>query len=123
MLVMFMVTFFYWWYGKGWEQVGLSIIPRTSGVANAFSINQLLRTLFAPWRRIITYPGASLDDRIKAWGDNLFSRTIGLVVRLLVLFAASLSIIAVSLATLVEFIIWPLLPIGIVGFIILGILS
>ena len=57
-------------------------------ILNNFSVIQLTRTLFAPWRRIITYPGASIDEKFKAWGDNVFSRMIGFVVRLGVLIAA-----------------------------------
>ncbi len=121
MLVMFIAAFFSWWYGKGWEQVALSFGRRTKSVANAFSINQLVRTLFAPWRRIISYPGASLGDKMRAWADNLFSRTIGLIVRLIVIFFASLIIVFVGLLTIIEMAIWPLLPPAVIACPILGI--
>lgn len=122
MMVMFMATFLSWWYGSGWIQVANSFKPRLNLVSSAFSVNQLLKTLFSPWRRIITYPGASLADRFHAWGDNLFSRTIGFIVRLFVLLAALLTCLAVALVTLIELIVWPLLPLSPVGFILAGVI-
>lgn len=119
---MLVIAFFSWWYGRGWGLVAKSFAPRLQGVLIAFSVKQLLKTLFAPWRRIITYPGASLIDRWHAWGDNLFSRSIGFVVRLIVLLAALFAYILVALLTVVELIIWPLLPIAIPGNLIAGVL-
>lgn len=121
MMAMLMVSFFSWWYGRGWRQVAGSFDRRLTSVANSFSIGQLLRTLFAPWRRIITYPGTSIAEKWRAWGDNLFSRIIGFVVRLLVLLAALVCLMLVGLATIVELVIWPLLPIAVVACIIEGI--
>lgn len=93
---------------------------RLSGLASTFSVSQLLRTLFAPWRRIISYPGASLGERFRAWGDNMFSRAVGFVVRLIVLFTALLVAIAVIIFSLVELVVWPLLPIAGPVLIIIG---
>jgi hypothetical protein len=121
-MVMFVVSLFSWWYSAGWRQVLASFDKRLMAVASAFSVKQLLKTLFAPWRRIITYPGASLAEKFHAWGDNVFSRTIGFFVRLIVLFAALLITFFVSLVTLLEVIIWPLLPFGVIGFLIAGVI-
>lgn len=121
MLVMLARAFFSWWYGEGWKTVATSFRTRYVNVASTFSVNQLLRTLFAPWRRIITYPGASLNDKMKAWSDNLFSRSIGFVVRLLVLLAAFIAILVVMLLSVIEFVLWPLLPPAIIVCPILGV--
>lgn len=121
-MAMLILSFFSWWYGRGWQQVARGLGPRLRGVMNAFSVRQLLRTLFAPWRRIITYPGASLEDRFRAWGDNMFSRIVGLVVRLFVLFAAAVTLVLVALLTAVELVIWPLLPVAVPGCLIAGLM-
>ena len=121
--IMLVVAFFSWWYGRGWGQVAGSFRPRLRGVAQAFSVGQLLRTLFSPWRRIITYPGASLADKWRAWGDNLFSRMIGFIVRLVVLIAGGLAMLLIVLLTAVETILWPLMPLAIPGSILAGLLS
>lgn len=50
-------------------------------VAEEFSLVQLLKTLFAPWRRDITPPQGSLDEILRAFLENIISRTVGFVVR------------------------------------------
>ena len=121
-MAMLIMSFFSWWYGRGWKLVAASFGRRLRWVMDAFSVRQLLHTLFAPWRRIITYPGASLDERFRAWGDNMFSRVIGLVVRLLVLFAAMITLVLVTLLTVIQMVTWPLLPIAVPGCLIAGII-
>ncbi len=119
-MAMLILSFFSWWYSRGWQQVALDFRPRLRGVMNAFSARQLLRTLFEPWRRIITYPGASLEERFRAWGDNLFSRMVGFVVRFFVLLATLVTLVLVALLTAIELVIWPLLPVAIPGCFIAG---
>lgn len=117
---MLMLSFLSWWYGRGWKQVFGSLGSRLKSVANNFSVSQLLRTLFEPWRRIVSYPGASLDAKLKALGDNLVSRAIGFVVRSGVLIGAFLTAIFVILFTFIEVILWPVLPLAIPGCLIAG---
>lgn len=119
---MLISSFFIWWYGDGWKQVIKSIGNRTVAISDSFSVSTLLRTWFAPWKRIISYSGDSFDDKIKASLDNLFSRAVGFVVRSLVLFAALVTIIFVAVLSLIEIIVWPLLPALVPISIILGII-
>ena len=78
--------------------------------------------MFSPWRRIISYGGRGLEDRLKAVLDNLVSRAIGFVVRLFVLLAAIVTMVVICLLTIIEIIIWPLLPLAIPGCLIAGLL-
>src|ERR1700761_5540118 len=105
-MIMLLTSFFSWWYGPGWKSVWASLKPRVQGVLSSFSVRQLTRTMFAPWRRIVTEPGKSLEDKFRAWGDNVFSRAIGFVVRVSVLIVALLTVGIVVLLTLLELIIW-----------------
>ena len=114
------MAFFSWWYGNGWQQILKSFKPRIQMVLDNFSVHQLVRTLFAPWRRIITQPGRSLEAKFRAAGDNAFSRIVGFVVRFCVLLAAVFSVVVIILVTAIEIIIWPLLPLAIPGFIVAG---
>jgi hypothetical protein len=122
MMVMLVASFFSWWYGDGWARVMHSLGPRCRSVLDSFSVKQLMRTLFAPWRRIITYPGRSLEDRFRALGDNLFSRAIGFVVRIIVLLAAGAALLLVTVLTVMEIVIWPLLPVAVPGCLIAGLI-
>lgn len=99
-----------------------SLKPRLKTVLVSFSVSQLLGTLFEPWRRIITYPGASLAEKFHAWGDNIISRLVGFTVRAAVLFAAVLALIAIAILTVVEAVVWPLLPLAVPVCLIAGLL-
>lgn len=116
-----MTAFLSWWYGPGWKAVALSLNSRLQAVSGMFSVAQLVKTIFAPWRRIISYPGASLEDKFHAWIDNLFSRTVGFFVRLIVLFTAMLVAAFVLIITVLEIFLWPVIPAAPVVLIILGI--
>ena len=119
---MLVLSFLSWWYGRGWKQVWGSVGPRLHGVMTSFSVKQLAKTLFQPWRRIITYPGASLAEKFKAWGDNAVSRAVGFTVRAGVLLAAFVTLVAVTVVTIIEIIAWPLIPLAVPGLLIAGLL-
>ena len=111
---------FQWWYSRGWA----TLLRRTNNnfviLSETFSAGTLLRTLFAPWKRIITYPGASLDAHMRAFADNLISRIVGFVVRIFVLFAFVLLGMLALVASVIQLVIWPLIPPAMVVFIVLG---
>jgi hypothetical protein len=117
---MLVLSFVSWWYGRGWKQVFDSFGPRLKSVSVNFSVAQLTRTLFQPWRRIISYPGASLQAKMQAKLDNLVSRAIGFTVRFFVLLAALFAVIGIAILTVIEILIWPLLPLAIPGCLIAG---
>jgi len=74
----------------------------------------LLRTMFAPWRQIVSLPGRSIGERLRAVLDNLVSRCIGFSIRLMVLIIAVLLTMAVGLVGLVAAITWPFIPIAVI---------
>jgi hypothetical protein len=92
-----------------------------TSTSHAFSTPTLLRTLFAPWRRIVTYPGSSLDTKIRAFGDNIVSRAVGFAVRLIVLITAFVMIAIVLVVGAAGVILWPLIPLGVIALLVLGI--
>lgn len=110
-----------WWYGKGWIQSIQQTKIRLAKTASAFSLDILLRTLFAPWKRITTTAGSGLDAKMQALLDNLISRVVGFTVRLFVLFSA-LIILAVTLVfSVIQIIVWPFVPLLLIFLIIRGI--
>lgn len=100
-----------WWYVTGWLQSVKRISSWTARVEHAFSLSLLARTLFSPWRRIVTPPGKGLDARMHAALDNLVSRSIGSVIRLTVIIAAGVALFCTFLAGIIVVVVWPLLPV------------
>jgi len=115
--------FFVWWYTRGWYQVVLDLRRRVRSTLNMFSAPILLRTLFAPWRRIVSDPGDDVAAKFKAMGDNLVSRFVGFVVRLFTLLIVFLMLVAVAVFNLILIFLWPLLPLALVVAIIKGIIG
>ena len=120
---MLIVQLFTWWYGPGWLQIVKNFWSRLIKVSHIFSVPILLRTLLAPWRRIITYPGAGLDAKLRALGDNLVSRAIGFNVRMLVLISAGLILLLTAFGGALLIIIWPLVPLLIPVLLLKGIMG
>ena len=108
---MLIVAFLQWWYGPGWRDASSRLTSRLRMTYLSFSVPILLRTMFAPWRRIITPPGSSLDQRLKAIADNMVSRAVGFTVRLMALLAAALILAGYTVFGGILVVLWPLLPI------------
>ncbi len=121
-VIMVILGLFSWWYGRGWAGVLKSTQHRLASLGEMFSIKILLNTLFAPWRRIITYPGAGLDARLRALGDNLVSRCVGFTVRFFVLLAAGVAFLCMIAVGILELVVWPLTPLLAAALIVKGLL-
>jgi len=107
---MLVVAFIQWWYGPGWRDTAGRLEERLRTTWQTFSVPILLATLFAPWRRIVTSPGGSLDARMKALADNAVSRAVGFVMRLFTLLAGLAMMLVYMLIGGLILILWPLLP-------------
>jgi hypothetical protein len=108
---MLFLEFFTWWYGVGWQKAIHGGIGLVKKVELSFSISVLLRTLFSPWKRIISSPGRSLEDKLSALLDNLVSRTIGFFVRIFSLITALVLITGAAVVGAVIAMSWPLIPV------------
>jgi hypothetical protein len=122
MYYMIVTSLIEWWYGKGWKSANEHAQKRIQGAYRMFSIPILVRTLFSPWRRIITAPGAGLDAHIRAAVDNLVSRVVGFVVRSMVLFVAMVTISVSTVVSILEVVIWPIVPIATPLLIVAGVI-
>ncbi len=89
-------------------------MQRVQHAMDFFSVPLLLRTLFDPFRQIgtdISY-GRSLDAQLRAWGDRVFSRLVGAVVRTAVIFFGVSTALLLLIVGFVTVIVWPLLPLA-----------
>ena len=109
---MIIMAFFQWWYGPGWKSQLEAIAGRARSLSEVFSIGILLRTLFAPWKQVVsgTRSDQSVKIKLSAGVDNVVSRLVGFAMRSIVLLVAVLSLIVVVTVSLVIAIIWPTLP-------------
>lgn len=116
------VEIFRWWYTAGWR----ALLRRTSRnftwLGQSFSAGTLLLTLFDPWKRVITYPGAGLDAHMRALVDNTVSRFVGFWIRLFVLVAFVFSAVILLIYNLVLLVAWPLIPLASIAAIVKGLM-
>jgi hypothetical protein len=92
-------------------------------IVHFFSIPQLLKTLFSPWRRIVEEKKKSWDieDFASRIVVNIISRIIGAIMRLLVI-STGLTCLLIMLGTsAILCVLWMALPAIIVGCFALGI--
>lgn len=113
-MLMMALELFKWWYSDGWLMWYRRMLSRTERILQIFSVPILVRTMFAPWRRIVSAPGGGLAGIFRAMVDNAVSRLVGGGVRLIVLITAGLAMILSLLLGILELIIWPLVPLGII---------
>ncbi|MGD8373328.1 MAG: hypothetical protein PVI21_00520 [Candidatus Woesebacteria bacterium] len=109
---MLFISMFSWWYGLGWLQLMQRAVGRVGSVLDFFSVGELLKTLFSPYRQIsVGQVNGPLSVKLRAWFDLQISRIIGAMIRLVViiagLFAAILSLILAFVLVLG----WPILPV------------
>jgi hypothetical protein len=120
---MLLFSWLSWWYTRGWQETSISIRTRILRLTESFSVAILLRTLFAPWRRIVTGGTGPIDQRLRAAADNTVSRAVGFVVRvgalLVALFLIALTAISGGLIVLI----WPFIPVAGLGLIVVGIIQ
>jgi len=110
---MLLVTeLFKWWYEAGLRQRIQKIALTLDGTIDYFSMDLLLKTLFAPFRQISAGKvDGSLDVKFRALIDKLTSRAIGAVVRLILLLVGGVTIVLQIVLDLIVIIVWLALPI------------
>jgi hypothetical protein len=109
---MFMVGLFSWWYGNGWKQRATNLWLRTMKVADFFSVNILISTLFSPFRQIAGSGGGKqgLAGAMSAFFDTLVSRFVGFFARTFMILIGLIVIVFQGILSLVIIICWPLVP-------------
>ena len=112
-----------WWYVSGWMQAARKVVAWPQGIERAFSLSLLVRTMFAPWRRIVTASGRSLDAQMRAALDNLISRLVGFVIRFFVLIGAGVAMLVALAAGCVMAVVWPFLPLLVPALAVKGIIG
>ena len=110
-----------WWYSRGFSELINGLKERLGDAADFFSIRLLMQNFFSPYRQISAQGTSSsaVNDRMQAFLDSLISRVVGTVVRLFVLLVGIIVIFLQITVGVVMIMIWPLIPMTVVGGIIL----
>jgi len=101
-----------WWYSRGWAWITRHLlITRNKRIIQFFSVSDLLKTLFAPFRQdAVDTKRAPLGVKLQSLGGNIISRFLGFLIRL-VLIICGLLLVALNTALgICLIVIWPLLP-------------
>lgn len=105
-----------WWYTAGLRQRLKKTSVRLDGTIDYFSMDLLLKTLFSPFRQISAGKvDGSLEVKMRALIDRVFSRLIGAFIRLLLLVVGGITIALQVILALVVILLWllvPLLPVA-----------
>lgn len=100
-----------WWYSDGWRRCAQKIANRLDGTIDYFSFGLLVKTLFAPFRQISAgRVDGSLEVKLRAMIDKLFSRIIGAFVRIIILVVGGFVITIQSVAGVLLLALWSLVP-------------
>jgi hypothetical protein len=112
-MLMFIWFWARWWYGAGWGWAWQrAVAERVSWCNDAFSLSRLIQTWAAPFKQ--TASGrvrGSMGDHLRAWLDRVVSRTIGFLVRSVLIFAGVVACVLVFIFGLIFMVAWPILPI------------
>lgn len=110
-----------WWYGDGYKLFAKNMWAKLGDTLDFFSIGQLLKTLFAPYRQIsANESGTSIDQKLLAFLDRLVSRLVGSLARIFIIFFGLIVLLLQFLGTILSYILWPILPFLPVSFIVLA---
>lgn len=118
---MAIVGIFWWWYGAGWKLAFDRAVLRIAGLYDYFSIDLLLKTLFSPFRQISAGGvDGPINIKIRAFFDQLLSRIIGAIVRLIVIAIGSLTLLLSIIFAVVYLLGWAILPLAPIAGLILA---
>jgi hypothetical protein len=120
---MFLVGMISWWYGRGWRGQFARVRDRLVQTASFFSIGQLLKTLFSPFRQISAGKvNGSIAVMVRAFFDQLISRIIGAIVRFFTIIFGIVVLVVQALYEALILIVWLFLPaFPVVGLIMMAI--
>ena len=114
--------YFLWHYSAAFKSIWRIWMNFLWFVNNLFSITLLLRTLFAPWRRIQEEGEVGFNP--ERWAEkliaNTMSRFIGACIRLPVIILGASGLLATIIGGVCFYVIWVLAPVIITGLLLVG---
>ncbi len=114
-----------WWYFRGWGVFVGGFKRKMRDGLDFFSISQLLRTLFKPFRQIAanTTSEDMAGSRLAAFFDRLVSRIVGFFARLFIIIFGGFALLCEMILGIAAIIIWPFLPILVIVGVVMTIMG
>lgn len=102
------VAYFYWHYSQGLRELFGVLGNFLWFITNFFSFSLLLKTLFAPWKRMGESYGRGLDiNRIlSTFVVNSLMRLVGFVIKFFVLLVGLIAYVVVTVFGLIALVVW-----------------
>lgn len=108
------MEFLLWHYTKGLKFYISRWLSYFDWINHYFSVPLLIKTLFAPWKRLIVVdrsPGFNLQKIMEKFTFNIISRGIGAIVRFSLFWVGLILIIFVYIAGILGLLIWLIIPV------------
>ena len=119
-----MVDLVQWWYAKGWGVFSGDLKRKIKDTADTFSIGELLRTLFKPYRQIDASSNTNTSEPfLSVIFGKLVSRLVGFATRTVLIISGIVVILGESLIGGFVMIIWPLIPLLPIAGIVMAIIG
>jgi len=117
--------YFIWHFGRAFGEIFHVWKNVLWFMLHFFSIGPLLKSWFAPWKRVTEQRGETwnLENLASVIIIGLVSRIIGFIIRTTVISLGLISFSLVVIAGVATFIFWLVAPVVIVGLVGLGIMS
>lgn len=109
---MIIVDMYTWWYVRGWSWVASYFLKtRNQKTLQLFSVTDLVKTLFAPYRQTFAGSlGSGFGNKLRGLVDQTISRVIGFMVRSVLILAGLFVAFINTVLGLAMIIIWPVIP-------------
>ena len=111
---MLLVDLLSWWYTRGWGWVAQQLfVVRSFRILHFFSIADMLKTLFAPFRQDTTdTKRAPFGVKLQAFGGNIISRIFGFIIRSLLIVIGVAVLTLNGIVSVAAVALWPLVPLA-----------
>lgn len=115
--------YFVWHYTRAFKELFGVWINLLWFVVHYFSITELLRSWFAPFKRITEERrrGFNFEDFAGYVIINILSRVVGAIIRTFILFAGLVSLVGTIAAGFLVYVVWIFLPVLILATLVAGI--
>jgi len=114
-MVFLLVDYFEWHYTSAFKRIFQVWSNFFWFLVAFFSITQLLKSLFSPWKRITEDRGRTFnfEDLASFVIIGLISRIIGFLLRFIIIVIGLISLIVLSLGLIITYVFWMTAPVAI----------